>query len=155
MGVAPHIAELGMSHPELGSFAEQHLSPALAELARQVDDDWPELDLDPESQAWINGLTADGPERKPIVKALRALLLSAVRFEIDRRRASVSEPSDGDADDLAQQCADDALAASLDRLDDYRGDSRFTTWAYKFAIAEASTSFRRLQPSSSRVSSAA
>jgi RNA polymerase sigma-70 factor, ECF subfamily len=31
----------------------------------------------------------------------------------------------------------------LGKLDDFRGDSRFTTWAYKFAIFEAGTKVRR------------
>ena len=39
--------------------------------------------------------------------------------------------------------ADDALVAILRKLDDYRGDSRFTTWAYKFALLEASVKLRR------------
>ncbi len=48
-----------------------------------------------------------------------------------------------DFDDLAQQSADDALVAVLGKLDDFRGDSRFTTWAYKFALFEAGTKIRR------------
>ena len=46
-------------------------------------------------------------------------------------------------DDLAMQSADDALAAILSKLDDYRFESRFTTWAYKFAILEAAVRTRR------------
>ena len=49
----------------------------------------------------------------------------------------------GDHDDLAQQAADDALVAVLRKLDDFRGDSRFTTWAYKFALYEAAVKLRR------------
>jgi RNA polymerase sigma-70 factor (ECF subfamily) len=49
-----------------------------------------------------------------------------------------------DLDDLAQQSADDALVAVLRKLDDFRGESRFTTWAYKFALLEAAAAVRRL-----------
>ncbi|HEX4672950.1 MAG TPA: sigma-70 family RNA polymerase sigma factor, partial [Solirubrobacteraceae bacterium] len=49
----------------------------------------------------------------------------------------------GDQDDLAQQSADDALVAILGKLDSFRGDSRFTTWAYKFALYEAAAKVRR------------
>lgn len=49
----------------------------------------------------------------------------------------------GDREDLAQQCADDALVAILGKLDDFRGKSRFTTWAYKFALLEAAVKVRR------------
>jgi RNA polymerase sigma-70 factor (ECF subfamily) len=46
-------------------------------------------------------------------------------------------------EDLAMQSADDALSAILTKLDDYRFESRFTTWAYKFAILEAAVRTRR------------
>ena len=48
----------------------------------------------------------------------------------------------GDLDDLAVQAADDALVAILSKLHTYRGDSRFTTWAYKFALLEAAVRLR-------------
>ncbi len=41
------------------------------------------------------------------------------------------------------QAADDALMALLGKLDDFRGASRFTTWAYKFAVLEISVKLRR------------
>ena len=46
-------------------------------------------------------------------------------------------------DDVAQQCADDALVNILAKLDDFKGLSRFTTWAYKFAIFEVSSKLAR------------
>jgi RNA polymerase sigma-70 factor (ECF subfamily) len=41
------------------------------------------------------------------------------------------------------QAADDALTAVLAKLDSFRGASRFTTWAYKFALLEAGVKLRR------------
>ena len=41
------------------------------------------------------------------------------------------------------QAAGDALVAVLAKLDDFRGESRFTTWAYKFALYEAAAKTRR------------
>ena len=46
-------------------------------------------------------------------------------------------------DDIALQAADDALVSVLRRLDDFRGESRFTTWAYKFALLEAAVKLRK------------
>jgi RNA polymerase sigma-70 factor, ECF subfamily len=46
-------------------------------------------------------------------------------------------------EDLCQQAADDALVAITRKLDTYRGASRFTTWAYKFAVFEISVKLRR------------
>jgi RNA polymerase sigma-70 factor (ECF subfamily) len=74
---------------------------------------------------------------------LHDLLLRAARHEIGRRRALLPHLRGGDFDDLAHQSADDALLAILGKLDDSRGDSRFTTWAYKFALLEAAVKLRR------------
>jgi len=98
------------------------------------------VDLDPESQAWLERLGPGSRERDAAVGELHALLLKAARFEINRRRASLAA---SDCDDLAHQSADDALVAVLRRLPDFRGDSRFTTWAYKFALLEAGVKARR------------
>ncbi len=92
--------------------------------------------LDAESQAWLDRLAPDSRERDAAVGELHALLLKAARFELSRRGVA-------DGDDLAQQSADDALVAVLRRLPDFRGDSRFTTWAYKFALLEAGVKARR------------
>jgi RNA polymerase sigma-70 factor (ECF subfamily) len=98
---------------------------------------------DPASRAWLRRLRSDGAERRQAIEELRALLLGAVRFEVRRRRAALPHLRGDDYDDLAEQSADDALVAILAKLDDYRGESRFTTWAYKFALLEAAVSLRR------------
>jgi RNA polymerase sigma-70 factor (ECF subfamily) len=74
---------------------------------------------------------------------LHALLLRAARFELGRRRAALSHVRGEELEDLAIQAADDAMVALLAKLDDYRGASRFTTWAYKFALLEAGVRLRR------------
>ena len=76
------------------------------------------------------------------MERLHALLLRASRFEVARRRRALGSVRDN-LDDLATQAADDALMAIMAKLDTYRGDSRFTTWAYKFAVLEAGTKVRR------------
>jgi RNA polymerase sigma-70 factor (ECF subfamily) len=70
-------------------------------------------------------------------------MLRASHFELRRRRAALSHVRGEELDDLAMQAADDALVAVLAKLDDYRGASRFTTWAYKFALLEAGVKLRR------------
>jgi RNA polymerase sigma-70 factor (ECF subfamily) len=84
-----------------------------------------------------------GATRDAAVAELHALLLKAARFEVDRRRAGLPHLRGDDHEDLAQQSADDALVAVLAKLDQFRGESRFTTWAYKFALLEAAVKVRR------------
>ena len=95
------------------------------------------------SRDWLRALRSDGAEREQAIARLHQLLLRAARFEVARRRATLSHLRGGDFDDIALQSADDALVAVLAKLDDYRGASRFTTWAYKFALLEAAVKLRR------------
>jgi RNA polymerase sigma-70 factor, ECF subfamily len=99
--------------------------------------------LDAESKAWVDRLGPDSRDRDTAIADLHALLLKGARFEVNRRRAAFPQLRGDDHDDLAHQSADDALLAVLGKLDEFRGDSRFTTWAYKFALFEAGTKVRR------------
>lgn len=96
-----------------------------------------------DSQAWLAALRSPGAERDEAVARLHDLLLRGARFEVSRRRAALSHVRGEELDDMALQAADDALVAVLAKLDDYRGASRFTTWAYKFALLEAGVRLRR------------
>jgi len=92
---------------------------------------------------WLRRLRAAGPEREAAIAELHELLLRAARFEINRRRGALPHLRGDDFEDLAQQSADDALLALLGKLEQFRGESRFTTWAYKFALLEAGVKVRR------------
>jgi RNA polymerase sigma-70 factor, ECF subfamily len=46
-------------------------------------------------------------------------------------------------DDLAHQAAADAVVAIIAKVGQFRGESRFTTWAYKFVILEVSAKVGR------------
>jgi RNA polymerase sigma-70 factor (ECF subfamily) len=125
--------------------------PALAP-ARARADHFPELrllaggaltELDPDSQEWVRALSGRGEARERAIARLHELLLRAARFEVSRRRASLPYVSSAELDDIALQSADDALVAVLGKLDRFRGQSRFTTWAYKFALLEAAVKLRR------------
>jgi len=99
--------------------------------------------LDDDSRAWLHDLRADGQAREAALARLHALLLRAARFEAARRRATLTQLRPGELDEIAAEAADDALVSILARLDDFRGASRFTTWAYKFALLETAVKLRK------------
>jgi RNA polymerase sigma-70 factor (ECF subfamily) len=103
----------------------------------------PTVDLDAQSQVWIDTLAPTSAERDRTIRALRALLLRAARFEVARHRDLYERPGTSADHDLIQSAVDEALKAVLDRLDDFHGQSRFTTWACKFALLEAGVRLRR------------
>jgi RNA polymerase sigma-70 factor (ECF subfamily) len=96
---------------------------------------------DVESLSWVGSLSGTGPRQEDAVRRLHGLLVRAARAEVARRAGA--HPVSRDLDDLAVQAADDALVAILAKLHTYRGDSRFTTWAYKFALLEAAVQLRK------------
>jgi RNA polymerase sigma-70 factor, ECF subfamily len=100
-------------------------------------------DSDSESLQWIEALSGTGRQREDALERLHALLLRASSFEIARRRRAIGGAGVQGLDDLAMQAADDALMAIMSKLHTFRGDSRFTTWAYKFALLEAGVKVRR------------
>jgi RNA polymerase sigma-70 factor (ECF subfamily) len=94
---------------------------------------------DEESAAWLRELRGARPDRA--LARLRALLLRAARREAARRAGAVI--AGVELDDLAEQAADDALLAIVAKLPSFRGESRFTTWAYKFAVLEVASKVSR------------
>jgi RNA polymerase sigma-70 factor, ECF subfamily len=116
---------------------------ATALIDRTSEDQRAEPRGDADSEWWLDALHADGHERDLAIARLHELMLKAARFEVGRRRAALSHVRGEELDDLAMQAANDALIALLSKLDDFRGASRFTTWAYKFALLEAGVRLRR------------
>ena len=98
--------------------------------------------LDAESAAWVEGLLPGSHDRDDAVARLHDLLLRVARSEVRRRgpQLAVSGP---ELDDLAHQAAADAVVSVVGKVAEFRGESRFTTWACKFAIFEVSTKIGR------------
>jgi RNA polymerase sigma-70 factor (ECF subfamily) len=98
--------------------------------------------LDPESATWVRGLGGSGPAYNEAVARLHELLLRVARGEVRRRRGQLAIAGP-ELDDLAHQAAADAVVGVTAKIAKFRGESRFTTWACKFAIFEVSTKIGR------------
>jgi RNA polymerase sigma-70 factor (ECF subfamily) len=96
-----------------------------------------------DSRTWLAALRGPVAVREEALAELHRMLLRGARYELNRRRQTLSHVAYGELDDLATQAADDALVAILAKLDSFRGASRFTTWAYKFVLLEAGVRARR------------
>ena len=95
---------------------------------------------DPVSHRWVQRLHREHPQHDQTVAKLHDALRRAALHELYRRRGLLSGP---EFEDVAQQCADDAVVSILGRIDEFRGLSRFTTWAYKFVVFEVSGKLAR------------
>jgi RNA polymerase sigma-70 factor (ECF subfamily) len=97
---------------------------------------------DAESEEWLRVLDVDSPDHETGLARLHEKLLLIARGET-RRRAAGGPVGGPELDDLAHQAAADAMLAILAKLTTFRGESRFTTWAYAFVIFEVSTKLGR------------
>jgi RNA polymerase sigma-70 factor (ECF subfamily) len=98
--------------------------------------------LDRESAEWLRELTGTGPVQEAAQARLHDLLVRIAHGEV-RRRAPRLRITGPELDDLAYQAAADALMAITAKIGQFRGESRFTTWAYKFVIFEVSAKIGR------------
>jgi RNA polymerase sigma-70 factor, ECF subfamily len=98
--------------------------------------------LDAESAEWVQALAATGSRREEATARLHGLLVRIALADAGRRgpRLRITGP---ELEDLAYQAAADALLAITAKLGQFRGESRFTTWAYKFVIFEVSAKLGR------------
>ena len=94
-------------------------------------------DETPVPDEWVRALSAGGAERERATARLHEMLLRVARAEA-RRRSGQLRISGPELDDLAHQAAADAVLAIIAKIGQFRGESRFTTWAYKFVIFEVS-----------------
>ena len=98
--------------------------------------------LDAESAEWLRALAEAGPRREAALARLHEMLVRIAHREAARRgpRLRIAGP---ELDDLAYQAAADALVAITGKIGQFRGESRFTTWACKFVIFEVSAKIGR------------
>ena len=101
-----------------------------------------DLQIAHENRRWIEGLGATGAVREAACEELYSLLLRVARREAARRAPSM-RMFGPELEDIAHQAAGDALMAISQRLETFRGESRFTTWACKFVIFDVATKMKR------------
>jgi len=98
--------------------------------------------LGAEDQRWLDGLADTGADHERACRDLHALLLSAAKFEVAQRR-NAHHLSGADLDDIACEAASDALLLVIRKAGEFRGDSRFTTWATRFVAFEVRAKLRQ------------
>lgn len=86
------------------------------------------------NEQWIDDLTSENPAEA--INDLREMLVRGLRYTLSSR---VNKHLEIVVEDFAQE----ALLKILDKIDTFRGESKFTTWAQKIAVRVAFTELRR------------
>lgn len=92
---------------------------------------------------WTEVFRSQHPQAAKHLEELRARLLAAVRGYFRRRPQLVAGLDEGAIEALAEDVVGDTLLAIRTNLDSFRGESRFTTWAFQIAINRAARESRR------------
>ncbi len=93
---------------------------------------------------WLAALRQAEPARQAEALAdLRQRLQRSVFFYLSQDRSDLRGLATQELMQMAEDLAQDATLRVMDNLDNFRGESRFTTWANKIAIRLAISDLRR------------
>ena len=95
------------------------------------------------NEEWLHDLRAGSEVQEAATTELRNFLLRAVLYSFNRNLGDFGGLAREEVLQMAEDCTQDALIAVINHLSDFRGDSKFTTWAYKFAVNIALVTARR------------
>jgi len=83
---------------------------------------------------WLADLK--GPNQESAITDLRKILTRGLTYSLSSRIS-------GDLESVVDDFVQDSLLRILDKIDTFRGESKFTTWAQKIAVRVAYTEMRR------------
>jgi RNA polymerase sigma-70 factor (ECF subfamily) len=86
------------------------------------------------NEDWIRTLSGAGERQDEAINDLRQYLLKTSLYTLYRYQRDIQAVSPSERLALAEDCAQEALITVLDHLGEFRGESKFTTWAFKFAV---------------------
>ena len=95
------------------------------------------------NEQWLQALKEPGEEQIEAIEALRDYLMRAILVYLHKHRGDLANWSPSDIHHFAEDMAQEALLAIRQKLDTFRGDSKFTTWTYRFAINITAGELRR------------
>ncbi len=92
---------------------------------------------------WLRDLRSQGQAQNGAIADLRAFLLRAAYYSLYHQRNSLAQMDRASIEQLAEEAVQEALVAIIKHLDEFRSESKFTTWAYRFAVNFALVAARR------------
>lgn len=94
------------------------------------------------NDAWLLALRQPGEAQEEALEELRDYLLRAVLLYLRNHRSDLSDFSGEELRQFAEDMAQESLVAISDSLAQFRGEAKFTTWAYRFVINRTATELR-------------
>ena len=96
------------------------------------------------NEQWIAALHGEGDAaQSEALEDLRKRLQRSIYFYLSQDRSDLRGLAAQELAQMAEDLAQDATLRVMDNLDNFRGESRFTTWANKIAVRLAISDLRR------------
>ncbi len=96
------------------------------------------------NKEWIAALrAADAGAQSDALAELRKRLQRSIYFYLSQDRSDLRGLATQELVQMAEDLAQDATLRVMDNLDNFRGESRFTTWTNKIAVRLAISDLRR------------
>lgn len=94
---------------------------------------------DRDNDTWLRDLSATGPQQDQALKDLRVILLAGLKVALH----GWLRTSGNEFTELCEDFVQEALVQILEKLETFKGLSKFTTWAHKICIRIALSELRR------------
>jgi RNA polymerase sigma-70 factor, ECF subfamily len=95
------------------------------------------------NEEWLADLTGTPEVQAPAIEDLRKRLKRSILYYLSQERSDLRSTSAQDLDQMADDLAQDATLRVMNNLKNFRGESRFTTWANRIAVRMAISDLRR------------
>ncbi|MGH6834067.1 MAG: RNA polymerase sigma factor [Methylocella sp.] len=92
---------------------------------------------------WLTALREGGRAQEAALAELRLRLLGAIRAYLSKHYAIQGSLGTEEPQHLAEDCTQEAILIIRAKLDGFRGESQFMTWAFSIAIRVALGELRR------------
>lgn len=92
---------------------------------------------------WLTALKSNGLTQERALTELRDYLLRVALLYLRNQRSDLADLATHEIRQFAEDLAQDALLQIQRNLDNFRGESKFTSWAYRFVINLAISELRR------------
>jgi RNA polymerase sigma-70 factor, ECF subfamily len=99
--------------------------------------------IDRTNEEWLNELKQDGQVQAAAIQDLRERLKRSILYYLGQDRSDLRDLSGKELERMADDLSQDATLRVMDNLDNFRGESKFTTWANRIAVRLAISDLRR------------
>jgi RNA polymerase sigma-70 factor (ECF subfamily) len=97
------------------------------------------------NEQWLSELQAGSEIQAVALEDLRGRLQRSIYYYLSQDRSDLRDLATTELTRMAEDLAQDATLRVIDNLHNFRGESRFTTWANKIAVRLAISDLRRVR----------